>query len=58
MLTFELMAIAGILIFQPLIALLWVYAAYRAAVSYTFGRAESAVDGRIEQINETIRSEN
>lgn len=55
MVTPELIAIAVILIFQPLIAFLWAYLIYRATVAFTVGRIESAVDDRIDHINETIR---
>lgn len=57
MVTVELLAIAAILVFQPLIALLWLYLTYRLAVAYAAKRAESFVDGRIEHINDKIRNE-
>ena len=55
MLSPELLIIAAILVFQPLIALLWAFLVFRLAVSYTARRAESAVDGRIEKLEKAIR---
>lgn len=52
----EILIIGLILVFQPLIALLWVYLAYRLMVGYAVGRAEEAVDGRIDRINEKLRN--
>lgn len=55
MVAIELLAIAGVLFFQPLIALMWAYMVYRLAVKFTVNRAEQAVDGRIEKIEEKLR---
>lgn len=52
----ELVAILVVLIFQPLIALLWAYAVYRVAVNYTVSRAEKAVDGRINHATEAVEN--
>lgn len=57
MVAIELLAIAAILVLQPLIALLWAYVAYRLVVGFTVSRAEEAIDGRIEHINNKIRNE-
>ena len=54
MVSIELIAIAGVLIFQPLIALIWAYLVYRLAVRYLFNRAETAVDGRIEKVGKQL----
>lgn len=35
------------LILQPLIALLWAYALYRAAVSFTSAKISATIDGRV-----------
>ena len=56
MVSFELLAIALILLFQPLIALLWLYIVYRLAVRFFFARAERAVDGRIERAGNVLES--
>jgi hypothetical protein len=56
MVSFELLAIALILLFQPLIALLWLYIVYRLAVRFVFRRAERAVDGRIERAGNVLEN--
>lgn len=56
MVAIEILIIGAILVFQPLIALLWVYLAYRLMVGFAVKRAEEAVDGRIDRINEKIRN--
>jgi phosphate/sulfate permease len=58
MVAIELLVIAAILFVQPLIALFWAYLAYRAAVAFTFKRAEKAVDGRIDRIDDKLRGNN
>lgn len=55
MVAVELIAIALILIFQPLIALLWAYVVFRLTANYAASRAEEAVDGRIDRIQEKLR---
>lgn len=55
MVAIELLVIGAILFLQPLIGLLWAYLIYRIAVGYTVSRAEEAVDGRIDRINEKLR---
>jgi len=55
MVAIELIVIAAILFLQPLIALLWAYLIYRLMVSFAINRAEQAVDGRIDRINEKLR---
>lgn len=55
MLSLELLAIAAILIFQPLIALLWLYVAIRLTADYVVSRAEDAIDGRIEEVKDKIQ---
>lgn len=54
MVSVELIAIAGVLILQPLIALIWAYFVYRLAVRFLFNRAEKAVDGRIEKVGKQL----
>jgi len=56
MVSFELLAIGLILVFQPLIALAWIYIVYRLAVRFLFKRAEKAVDGRIDRIGNVLES--
>lgn len=58
MVTPELIAIAAILVFQPLIALMWVYLAYRLALGYAADRAEQFVDGRVEHIENRLAGDN
>lgn len=55
MLSLELAAIVLILVLQPLIALLWAFLAFRLAMGYATSRAEKAVDGRIDKIEEKLR---
>lgn len=55
MVAIELIVIAGILIFQPLIALLWAYLVFRLTADYAANRAEEAVDGRIDRIEDKLR---
>jgi len=54
MVSFELLlllgVLAGILVFQPLIGLLWVYVVYKLVVRFTRKQAEEAVDGRIDRV--------
>jgi hypothetical protein len=54
MVSFEVLlligVLAGILVLQPLIALVWVYVVYRVAVKFTRKQAEKAVDGRIDRV--------
>lgn len=54
MVTAELVAIGLILVFQPLIALMWLYLTYRLAVGYATKQAEQFVDGRIEHIEQRL----
>ena len=54
MVTPELLAIGAILVFQPLIALMWLYLTYRLAVGYAADRAERFVDGRVEHIENKL----
>lgn len=53
----DLIIIGTILVFQPLIALMWLYMVYRLAVGYAASRAENFVDGRIDRINDKIRNQ-
>lgn len=55
MVAIELLVIGAILFLQPLIGLLWAYLIYRLMVGYAVSRAEEAVDGRIDRINEKLR---
>lgn len=52
----ELLVIAAILVLQPLIGLLWAYLVFRLAAEYATNRAENAVDGRIEKLEDAIKN--
>lgn len=54
MVTAELIAIGLILVFQPLIALMWLYLAYRLALGFAAKRAEQFVDGRVNHIEDKL----
>lgn len=56
MLSVELLIIAAILVLQPLIGLLWALLVFRLAANYAAKRAESAVDGRIEKLEDAIKN--
>lgn len=55
MLGIEIIIIGAILILQPLIAMLWAYLVFRLVAGYAAKRAEKAVDGRIDRIEEKLR---
>lgn len=48
-------AVAAILILQPLIAVVWVYVVYRAIVSFTTRKVSETIDGRVENAVEQIK---
>lgn len=50
-------AVAVILFIQPLIALLWAYALYRAAVAFTVSSVSSAVDSRVNHAVERLKGD-
>lgn len=51
-------AVAAILVLQPLIALIWAYVVYRAIVGFTVGRISKAVDERVNHaVNQIKRDE-